>query len=60
VSVGVEDPDLALADRDERVDLVADFEEHVADLRRPLLAMLGEHVELRLGEDATDRSGHAS
>jgi len=46
VVVGVENRHLALTDRDERVDLVADFEEDVADLRGPLSAMLREHVEL--------------
>ncbi len=34
--------DLALEDRDERVARVADPEEHVADLGRALLAVLGE------------------
>jgi hypothetical protein len=43
----VEDRHLALADRDERVGLVADLEENVADGRRFLLPVLGQHVELR-------------
>ena len=42
----VEDRRLALADRDERVGLVADLEEHVADGSGLLLAVPGEQVEL--------------
>ena len=56
----VEDRRLALADRDERIGLVADLEEDVADLCGALLAVFGEHVELGLGEDATDGTAHSS
>ena len=55
----VADRGLALPDRDERVGLVADFEEHLAGRRGALLAVLGEQVDLRLGEDATDGTCHA-
>jgi hypothetical protein len=55
----IEDRRLALADRDERIGLVADLEEDVADRGRLLLAVRGEHVELGPGEDATDGTGHA-
>ena len=48
---GVQDRDLALEDRDERVAAVADPEEHVADRRRALLAERGERRELRGGEE---------
>ena len=42
VAGGVEDRHLALEDRDERVAPVADAVQHVADVRRALLAELGE------------------
>ena len=47
----VEDGGLALDDRDQRIAPIADPEEHVADLRTPLLAVLGKQRELPLGED---------
>ena len=46
----VEDGRLALDDRDQRIASVTDPKEHVADLRAPLLAVLGEQGELSLGE----------
>ena len=46
VAGGIEDRDLALEDRDERIARVADPEEHVADLGRALLAELGEERQL--------------
>jgi hypothetical protein len=46
----VEDGRLALDDRDQRIPPITDPEEHVADLRAPLLAVLGERRELSLGE----------
>src|SRR5262245_40998315 len=46
----VEDGRLALDDRDQRIASVADPKEHIADLRMPFLAMLGERGELSLGE----------
>ena len=51
----VEDRRLALEDRDERVALVADLEEDVADLGGPLLAEAREIRQLRGGEDRADR-----
>ena len=42
----VEDRDLAFEDRDERVALGADAVQHVADVRRALLAELGQRREL--------------
>ena len=46
----VEDRDLALEDRDERIPLVADAIQHVADVGRPLLAELGQRCKLRGGQ----------
>ena len=46
----VEDGRLAFDDRDQRIAPVTDPKEHVADLRAPLLAVLGEQGELSLGE----------
>ena len=46
----VEDGRLAFDDRDQRIAAVTDPKEHVADLRAPLLAVLGELGELSLGE----------
>ena len=46
----VEDGRLALDDRDQRIAPVTDPKEHVADLRAPLVAVLGEQGELSLGE----------
>ena len=43
----VEDRDLALADRDERIDGISDPEQHVADGCRPLLARRGKCRQLR-------------
>ena len=51
--------DLALDDRDERIALVADLEQRLADLGGPLLAVLGEHRELRAREHSAYRSGHS-
>ena len=47
VAGGVEDRDLALEDRDERVALVADPVQGVARVGRALLAELGKRRELR-------------
>jgi hypothetical protein len=46
----VEDGRLALDDRDQRIASVTDLKEHIADLRAPLLAVLGELGELPLGK----------
>ena len=46
VAGGVEDRHLALDDRDERVALIADAKQHVADVRRALLAELGQRFQL--------------
>ena len=43
----IEDGHLALDDRDERIASVADSEQHVADVRIPLLSELGERRQLR-------------
>ena len=48
---GVEDGGLAFDDRDQRIPDVTNPEEHVADLRVSLLAVLGEQGKLRLGEN---------
>ena len=56
---GVGHRDLALDDRDERVALIADLEERLADLGGPLLAVLGERRQLRAREHSTCRGGHA-
>ena len=55
----VDHRDLALDDRDERVGLVADLEQLLADLGGPLLAVLGERRQLRLRQHSTDRASHA-
>ena len=49
-AVLVEDGRLAFDDRDQRIARITDPEEHVADLRTALLAVLGEQVELPRGE----------
>ena len=49
-AVLVEDGSLAFDDRDQRIASVTHPEEHVADLRSPLLAVLGEQGKLSLGE----------
>ena len=54
----VEDRDLALDDRDERVLLVADPEQQVADVRSPLLAELGEGRQLRRRQHRTSGTRH--
>ena len=46
----VEDGSLAFDDRDQRIASVTDPKEHVADLRSPLLAVLGKQGKLSLGE----------
>ena len=46
----IEDGRLAFDDRDQRIASVTDPEEHVADLRAPLLTVLGEQSELPLRE----------
>ena len=58
VAGGVGDRDLALEDRDERVGLVADLEQLLADRGGALLAMLGQRRELRLREHTSCRTGH--
>jgi hypothetical protein len=50
VAGGIDDRGLALEDGDERVRAVADAEQDVADICRPLLAELRERRELRCGE----------
>ena len=55
----VEDRRLALQDRDERIPAVADAKEHVADGSRPLLAVTGERVELRIGQHRSGRARQA-
>ena len=60
VAVPVQDRRLARQDRDQRVPPVADPEEDVADRGRPLLAVLGEQVQLRLREHRTHRTRHPS
>ena len=50
VAGGIDDRGLALEDGDERVRAVADAEEDVADICRPLLADLRKRRELRCGE----------
>ena len=57
---GVEDRRLALDDRDERVGRVADLEEHLADLRGPLLAVRGQRLDLRAGEHPAGWTVHAA
>ena len=54
VAGGVEDRRLALEDRDERVALVADLEQHLADRGGALLAVARERRELRRGEGRAD------
>ena len=54
----VDDRHLALDDRDERVPLIADAIQHVADLRRPLLAELAERLQLRRGQPWTGGTRH--
>jgi hypothetical protein len=54
----VPDRDLARADRDERVGLVADLEQHLPDRGRALLPVPGEGLELRAGEHSGDWSVH--
>ena len=56
---GVDHRDLALDDRDERIALVADLEQRLADLGGPLLAVLGERRELRAREHSTYRASHS-
>ena len=56
----VEDRDLALEDRDERIVRIADAEQHVADPRSPLLADRGERRELRGRERGAGRSCHGA
>ncbi len=53
----VEDRDLALEDRDERIAPIADAIQHLADLRRALLAELGERRQLRRGQRRARRRG---
>ena len=50
VARGIEDRDLALEDRDERIALIADAIEHIPNIRRALLAVLGEGRKLRRGQ----------
>jgi len=47
---GSEDGRLAFDHRDQRIASVTDPEEHVADLRAPLLAVLAEHGQLAFRE----------
>src|SRR4029453_18299702 len=54
----VDDRDLTLDDRDERVRAVADAIENVADLRGALLTQRAEPLQLRGREYGTGRSTH--
>ena len=54
----VDDRDLALEDRDERVPLIADAVEHVADIGRALLTELSQGRELRVRQHRTVRRCH--
>ena len=55
---GVDDRDLALEDRDERVRAVADAIENLADAGGSLLPERAEPCQLRLREDGTGRNSH--
>ena len=59
VARGVEDRGLALQDRHEGIAALADPDEDLALLGRPLLADLGELLELGVGEAGADDSGGA-
>jgi hypothetical protein len=50
VAGGIEDRDLALEDRDERIALITDAIEHILDVRCALFAVLGKGLELRRGQ----------
>ena len=54
----VDDRDLALEDRDERVPLIADAVEHVADIGRVLLTELSQGRELRVRQHRAVRRCH--
>ena len=58
VACRVDDRDLALENRDERVGAVADAIEHVADARGALFAQRAEPRQLRRREGGTGRSSH--
>ena len=54
----VDDRDLALDDRDERVALIADAVEHVADIGRVLVTELSQGRELRVRQHRAVRRCH--
>ena len=54
----VDDRDLTLDDRDERVALIADAVEHVADIGRVLVTELSQGRELRVRQHRTVRRCH--
>jgi hypothetical protein len=54
----VDDRDLALDDRDERVALIADAVEHVADIGRVLVTEFGQGRELRVRQHRAVRGCH--
>jgi len=54
----VADRHLSLDDRDERVLLIADSIQHVADIRRALVAELGDGRQLRRGQPGTWGTWH--
>ena len=58
VTCRVDDRDLALQNRDERVRAVADPIEHVSDARGAFLAQPAEPCELRRRECGTGRNSH--
>ena len=53
VARGIEDRDLALEDRDERIAPITDAIDHIPDVRRALFAVLGKGRELRRGQRRT-------
>ena len=59
VAVRVEHRGLAFEDRDEGVGPIADREQGLPRLRRPLLAERGQRLELSRGENRADRTAHA-
>ena len=56
----VDDGHLALDDRDEGVPPIADPVQHVADLRRALVAELGKRRQLRRGQPRTNGTRHGT
>jgi hypothetical protein len=58
VAGGIDHRDLPLDYRDERIALVANLKQRLADLCPPFLAVLGQRRKLRLREHTTCRTGH--